>query len=66
MWTVKTLIRLGDAQTDPSLYWAHMPLCWLCHEAAHFTVNSVPVCQTMNHVLVMVIMLLVAWLMIIS
>ena len=25
----------ADAQTDLSLRWAHMPLCWFCHEAAH-------------------------------
>ena len=23
-----------DAQADLSLRWAHMPLCWFCHEAA--------------------------------
>ena len=31
--------RLGsdwaDAQADLSLRWAHMQLCWFCHEAAH-------------------------------
>ena len=21
-----------DAQADPSLWWAHMPFCWFCHE----------------------------------
>ena len=26
-----------DAQADLSLRWAHMPLCWFCHEVAHFT-----------------------------
>ena len=25
-----------DAQDDLSLRWAHMPICWFCHEAAHF------------------------------
>ena len=25
----------ADAQTDQSLCWAHMPLCWFCHEVAH-------------------------------
>ena len=25
----------ADAQADLSLCWAHMPLCWFCHEAAH-------------------------------
>ena len=24
----------ADAQADLSLRWAHMPFCWLCHEAA--------------------------------
>ena len=24
-----------DAQADPSLCWAHMPLCWFYHEVAH-------------------------------
>ena len=24
----------ADAQADPSLCWAHMSLCWFCHEAA--------------------------------
>ena len=24
----------ADAQADLSLLWAHMPLCWFCHEAA--------------------------------
>ena len=27
----------AGAQSGPSLRWAHMPLCWFCHEAAHFT-----------------------------
>ena len=26
---------LADAQADLSLHWAHMPFCWLCHEADH-------------------------------
>ena len=26
----------ADAQADLSLRWAHMPLCWFCHEVAHF------------------------------
>ena len=26
-----------DAQADLSLRWAHMPFCWFCHKAAHFT-----------------------------
>ena len=26
----------ADVQTDLSLRWAHMPLYWFCHEAAHF------------------------------
>ena len=26
---------LADAQADLSFRWAHMPLCWFCHEAAH-------------------------------
>ena len=24
-----------DAQADQSIRWAHMSLCWFCHEAAH-------------------------------
>ena len=24
-------------QADLSLRWAHMPFCWFCHDAAHFT-----------------------------
>ena len=26
---------LWSVQSDLSLRWAHMPLCWFCHEAAH-------------------------------
>ena len=26
----------SHGQADLSLHWAHMPLCWFCHEAAHF------------------------------
>ena len=26
----------ADAQADLSLRWAHMPLCWFCHEVAHY------------------------------
>ena len=26
----------ADAQADLSLCWAHMPLCWFCHEAAQY------------------------------
>ena len=33
--TAKTLLDWADAQADLSLRWAHMPLCWFCHEAAH-------------------------------
>ena len=25
----------ADAQADLSLWWAHMPFCWFCHDAAH-------------------------------
>ena len=25
-----------DAQADPSLRWAHMPFCWICHALAQF------------------------------
>ena len=25
----------ADTQADLSLHWAHMPVCWFCHEAAH-------------------------------
>ena len=25
----------ADAKADLSLRWAHMPHCWICHEAAH-------------------------------
>ena len=31
--------QTGDAQADLSLRWAHMPFCWFCHEAAHFSRN---------------------------
>ena len=27
----------ADAQADLSLCWAHMPLCWFCHEAAQLS-----------------------------
>ena len=31
----------ADAPANPSLRWAHMPLCWFCHEVAHIVcVNS--------------------------
>ena len=36
MRTTKTLIRLGGCWDDLSLRWAHMPFCWLRHDAAHF------------------------------
>ena len=26
----------ADTQADMSLRWAHTPLCWFCHDAAHF------------------------------
>ena len=29
----------ADAQADRSLCWAHMPLCWFCHEVAHIRQN---------------------------
>ena len=29
----------ADAHADLSLCWAQMPLCWFCHDAAHFMVN---------------------------
>ena len=29
------------AQADLSLRWAHVPFCWFCHDAAHFTRNAV-------------------------
>ena len=32
----------GDAQADLSLRWAHMPLCWFCHEVAH-SLNPSPI-----------------------
>ena len=28
----------ADAQADMSLRWAHMPLCWFCHETAHLLI----------------------------
>ena len=34
MRTAKTLISV-DAQADLSVRWAHMPLCWFWHDAAH-------------------------------
>ena len=37
MRTVKTLIRLGDAQSDLSLRWAHKSFCWFCHAPAQMT-----------------------------
>ena len=27
----------ANAQAHLSLRWAHMPFCWFCHEAAHFS-----------------------------
>ena len=30
----------ADAQADLSLRWAHMPLCWFCHEAAQLFYNN--------------------------
>ena len=33
--TAKPLIRLGDL----SLRWTQRSFCWLCHEAAHFTLS---------------------------
>ena len=33
MRTAKT-DQTGDALSDPSLRWAHMPFCWFCHEVA--------------------------------
>ena len=35
MWTLKTLSDWADAQADLSIVWAHMQLCWFCHETAH-------------------------------
>ena len=32
---------LADAQADLSLRWAHMPLCWFCHEAAQIKQSAV-------------------------
>ena len=40
-----TLIRLGDAQADLSLRWAHMPFCWFCHEAAQMVTVTIPWCM---------------------
>ena len=34
---------LADAQADLCLRWAHMPLCWFCHEAAHITTNCLSI-----------------------
>ena len=31
----------ADAQADLSLHWAHMPFCWIFHEAAHLGVNCI-------------------------
>ena len=45
----------ADAQADLSLRWAHMSVCWFCHEAAHmwrirvFVIQNYilwPLCQT--------------------
>ena len=30
------LFRWTEAQADLRLCWAHMAVCWFCHEAAHF------------------------------
>ena len=30
----------ADALADPNLRWAHMPLCWFCHEAAQMMFGS--------------------------
>ena len=40
MRTAKTLIRLGGAQADLSLRWAHMPFCWFCHVAAQIKIGQ--------------------------
>ena len=42
---VKTLIKLGGCQADPSLCWAQRSLFWFCHVAAH---NS-PVLPALLH-----------------
>ena len=31
---------LADTQADLSLRWAHMPLCWFCHEAAQMDIQE--------------------------
>ena len=28
---------IGSAKADLSLRWAHMPFCWFCQKAAHFS-----------------------------
>ena len=32
----------ADAQADLSLRWAHLPFCWLCHEAAYLLKVWIP------------------------
>ena len=32
----------ADAQADLSFRWAHMPFCWLCHEAAQMANSADP------------------------
>ena len=39
----ESLSDWADAQTDLSLCWAHMLLCWFCHEVAH--IYSVSCCS---------------------
>ena len=34
------------AQANLRLRWAHMPLCWFCHEAAHCFILSVRTAET--------------------
>ena len=41
MRIAKTLSDWADARADQSLRWAHMPFCWFCHEAAHFSCDGI-------------------------
>ena len=39
----------ADTKADLSLCWAHMPLCWFCHEVSHLQ-NIKHVYQAMNNI----------------
>ena len=39
-----------DTQADPSLRWAHMPVCWFCHDAAQVTLQELNCSQMLSHI----------------